>query len=325
MSVDGSLTFLTPLGALVAFGVLVPLAALVAMRRRARGLRAVLSVGEPGRGGVLAALASLLAVAVLLGLAATQPILERTHARQKRTDAEAFLVIDVSRSMLAQSSPGAAPRIERAKAVARLVRSSLGEVPVGIASLTDRVLPHVFPTADDGAFESTLDRAVGVDRPPPRSSFLTTATKLDALGATRSLRFFSPTAERRLLVVLTDGETLPVAEARLRRLLRASPPIETVFVQFWSDDERVFSDGEPERQYKPDPAAPEVLARIASAVGGEAYDEDRAGAAAEKARRLAGDGPTTVQGTRRSRLALAPYLSVAAFVPLVLLLRRRDR
>lgn len=322
---DGSLTFLTPLGALVALGVLVPFFALVFMRRRARGLRATLSLGEPARGGVVAALAALLAVAVLLGLAATQPIFERTHAREMRTDAEAFVVIDVSRSMLAQSSPGAVPRIERAKAVARRVRTSLGDVPVGIASLTDRVLPHVFPTADDGAFESTLTRAVGVDRPPPRSSFMTTATKLDSLGATRSLRFFSPTAERRLLVVLTDGETLPVPEERLRRLLRANPPIETVFVQFWSEDERVFTDGEPERQYQPDSSAPDVLDRIASSVDGEAYGEDRADAAAGKARRLMGDGPTTVRGTRRGRLALAPYLSVAAFVPLVLLLRRRDR
>lgn len=322
---DASLTFLTPLGALVALGVLVPLAALILMRRRARSLRAALSLGEWGRWGVLAALAALLAVAALLGLAATQPILERTHPREVRTDAQAFVVIDVSRSMLAQSSPDAAPRIERAKAVARLVRASLGDVPVGIASLTDRVLPHVFPTADDAAFESTLDRSVGVDRPPPRGSFLTTATKLDALGATRSLRFFSPAAERRLLVVLTDGETLPVADQRLRQLLRADPPIETVFVQFWREDERVYSNGEPERQYKPDPTAPDVLTRIASTVDGEVYDEDRAAAAAEKASLLMGGGPTIVEGTRRSRFALAPYLSFAAFVPLLLLLRRRDR
>ena len=322
---DGSVTFLTPLGALLALGGLVPLVVLLVMRGRARSLRAALAVADVSRRGPRVALVSMLMAAVLLGLAAAQPILERTRSREVRTDAEAFVVIDVSRSMLAQSNPGSRTRIARAKSVARLVRASLEDVPVGIASLTDRVLPHLFPSADENVFESTLARAVGVDRPPPRGTFLTTATKLDALGATRSLRFFSPTAERRLLVVLTDGETLPVAEARLRSLLRRPPVIDVVFVQFWKEDERVFTEGAPEPQYQPDPSAPGVLEQLAVATDGEAYAEERAGAAAQRARAVLGDGPTIAEGARRDRLALAPYLSLAAFLPLALLLWRRDR
>ena len=77
---------------------------------------------------------------------------KRPHVR---TDAEAFVVLDVSRSMLAQSSLTRPQRIERAKAAAIELRRGLPDVRVGVASLTDRVLPHLFPSADEKVFEAT--------------------------------------------------------------------------------------------------------------------------------------------------------------------------
>ena len=43
---------------------------------------------------------------------------------------------------------------------------------VGIASLTDRVLPHLFPSTDVDVFEATIERSMAIERPPPRSSLL---------------------------------------------------------------------------------------------------------------------------------------------------------
>ena len=96
-------------------------------------------------------------------------------------------------------------------------------MPVGLASLTDRVLPHLFPSANHDVFQAALDRSIGIERPPPSSSLLGNATKLDALATIRGLRYFSPAKKKRLLIVLTDGESHPVAGARLGTLFRREP------------------------------------------------------------------------------------------------------
>jgi VWA domain-containing protein len=321
-----TLTLLTPLGALLAVFVVVPLAVLFAIRRRARRIRADLGLSEPPRRRLAAPLTALLGAGALLAAAATQPVVEWTRDREVRTDAEAFIVLDVSRSMLARRSLKTPTRIERAKAAARELRASLSDVPVGIASLTDRVLPHLFPSADQDVFRATLERSIAIERPPPRStSLLTSATSLNALAVVRSLRYFAPGAKDRLLIVLTDGESQPVFNARLGGLFRSSPPIETVFVQFWNKDEKVFSRGVPEPQYVPDPSARATLDRLAASTHGTVYSEGQIDAASHKARQLLGSGATAVRGERSGQIALAPYLAAAALLPLALLLWRRDR
>lgn len=328
-----TLELLTPPGALLALGVLVPLAAFLGVSRRAARVRRALGLPELPMGRRLVPIIAVLAVAGLLGFAAAQPLLQRTTTRRVRSDAEVLLVIDVSRSMLATRSPGGPSRMERAKAAAARLRASLPGVPVGIASLTNRVLPHLFPSADEDVFRATLERTIDVNRPPPGSGFILTpeqrslrnATFLASLAAVGTKRFYSPAASHRLLVVLTDGESVRVsAEAVARSLQRAT--IETVFLHFWAANERVFTDGVPEPQYRPVPAARSILARLAAATRGSVYDESSLGAAVRKTREVLGSGPTVVQTDERGRkLALAPYLAAAAFLPLTLLLWRRDR
>ena len=320
-----SLVFLTPPAAFVAVGVVLPLAALFFVRRRARHIRGLIGLVEPPAHTFIVALAAMLAGGMFLGAAAAQPVIEQTTTLRTRTDAEVFVVVDVSRSMLAQSGTGSPTRLERAKAFATALRSSLPSVPIGIASLTDRTLPHLFPSVDGKVFEATLDRSVGIEQPPPSSSLATGATKLDALATVRTQRFFAPTARKRLLVVLTDGETQPVAGANLGVLFRRAPAIETVFVQFWGADERVFARNVPEAQYRPDPSAKALLAGLAESVGGSVYVERDVSAARQKARGLLGSGPTVIRGKQSGRVPLAPYLAAAALAPLALLLRRRDR
>lgn len=319
-----SIGFLTPTAAVVAAGALLPLAALVAVSRRAARLRRMLGLPAPPRRRLALPLLGASGAAALLGLAAAQPVLERTTPRRVRTDAEAYIVIDISRSMLARErrSP---TRLARAKAAAAQIRAELRDVPVGIASLTDRVLPHLFPTADEDVFAATLGRSIGIQRPPPRARFYSVGTSIEALGDLATRGYFAPTAARRLVVVLTDGETQAVNAGLLRRLFARGPPIRTVFVHIWGKDERVYANGVVEPQYRADPTAPAVLASIALVIGAQVYGDDEAGAAAEASRELVGAGRTRVEGFRREPVALAPFLAAGALLPVALLLGRRER
>jgi hypothetical protein len=307
-----TLTFLTPIGILLALGGLLPLVAFVLIVRHAARVRSRLGITRPRAHRLVIPLVALMAASVLVGLAAAQPILERTTTRRVLSDAEVFIAIDVSRSMLAGSGPGA-------------LRARLYDVAVGLASFTDRVLPHLFPTANADVFEATVDRSIGIERPPPGSSLATNATKLDALSAVRSLHYFAPRAKHRILIVLTDGESTPVAGARLGKLFTREPAITPIFVQFWKAGEQVYTRGAPEPEYVSDPSARALLEKLAASTGGNTYSERRLDAVARKARDILGDGPVEVTGQSQGRKALAPYLALAALVPLGLLLWRRDR
>lgn len=319
------LTLLTPLGALIALGVVVPLAALILVHRRGSAVRRVVGLPEPGPRFLHGALVALALAAVLLGLAAAQPRIEWTSDQRVRNDAEAIVVLDTSRSMLARSSPRSEIRYTRATAAALRFRSAFEDVPVGIASFTDRVLPHLFPSPDDDVFVATLNRSLGVDRPPPHGSFASTATRLAALETIVSRRFFTPAVRNRLIFVITDGESVPISGARIAAAFRRPPGVDTVFLHVWAGDERVFDGARPEPQYSPDPRSRGILETAAETLGGRVFAEDELETAIEAARGALGEGTTVTQGRKRNRIALAPYLAGAVFLPLALLLWRRDR
>ncbi len=318
-------SLLTPVGALLALGVVVPLLALRLQQRRGAEVREGVGLPQPARWARRLPLLALLAAAVLLGLAAMQPRLQWTTTREVRNDAEAIVVLDTSRSMLARSGPKTPIRYERARAAAIRFRDALPDVPVGIASFTDRVLPHLFPSANDDVFVATLRRSIGIDRPPPQGTFVTTATRLEALEAVVTRGYFSPTARRRLLVVITDGESVPVAGASLAAAFHRPPGVDAVFVHVWDQDERVYNAGQVEPQYSPDLRSRATLEHAADVVGGSVFSEGDLGGAIGKARDLIGEGQVEPRGERRHQLALAPYLTGAVFLPLTFLLWRRER
>jgi hypothetical protein len=320
-----TLEFLSPLAGLVALVGLIPLTAFFHVCARARRGRHAVGLAEPSRTTRILPLTALGAAVAFLGLAAMQPILSLDETRRVRTDAEALVVLDTTRSMLASAAPGAPSRLQRAKGVATALHAALPTVPVGLASLTDRTLPHLFPSADREVFRATLSRSIGVERPPPVHAFSNRVTNLEALSAVVTQGFFSPTARRRVLVVVTDGESLPGTRARLALVFRRPPGLQTLFVQVWDRDERVWRRQVPEPGYRPDPGARAALDRLAQEVGGEVLDEGELGRAASRLPRLVGSGPSVVEGERRRDVALPPYLAAAAFVPLALMLWRRDR
>jgi hypothetical protein len=316
-------TFVTPFAALFALTAAVPLAAWFLRARRLREIRGALGLEEPAARSHLALVTALVGVPALLGLAAAQPVVETARTTPERTDAQAFVVVDVSRSMLAAGEPGAPTRFERARQVALGIRDELPAVPFGIASLTDRVLPHVFPTTDDRVFASTLEKALDIEHPPPGAFYLTVATNLNALRSVPETSYFPPTARKRVLVVLTDGET-QTPEPELARSFKRRPRIETIFVRFWDANERIYETGVAEGGYRPDPRSDAFLDRTASLVGGQVFEESDASAAVGAVRAAVGQGETVPREHASGRLALMPYLTLASLLPLGLVLLRRN-
>jgi hypothetical protein len=315
----GPISFLTPLAALVALAGVLPLAAFLARERRARRVRKTLRLGDPTPGPAHWLLAALIAVPVLAGVAAAQPVIDRSTPVQERADAEIFFVVDVSRSMLAADGPEEPTRFERARAAALEVRQRLPGFPAGIAQMTDLTVPHLFPTSNASTFRATMTRSIGAGALGSRSSAIL-GTDLSALGAFARENYFSPGVRKRLLVVLTDGETEKV-EPGLARVPRSG--IRTLFVRVWGADEAIFQPSGTEPQYRPDPTSEQALVEVAQLVDGAVFDEDDVGGVVAQARRELGEGPTRPR-KQRDLFALMPYATLAAAVPLALVLRRRN-
>ena len=318
------MSFLTPFAALLALLVVVPLAAFVIGERRRRRVALLLHVAEPPRLGRIAPAVAVTAVAGLLGIAAMQPTLVNRNSKRVRTDAEAFIVLDTSRSMLASRGRGQATRFERARRLAERLRLELDDVPTGLASITDRTLPHVFPTPDVDTFETALVRAMGIERPPPSDGFSVRVTTLGSLAHVATDNFFSAAAERRLLVVFTDAETKPFVEASLGTLFRNPPAVRTIFIHVWKPDERVYLSDGPDPDYRADPSSKTTVRQLALATEGVALGEHDFDRLVKQARAYVGSGPTRVLEKERRRFALAPYVAAFAFLPLGFLFWRRN-
>ena len=318
----GALTFLSPAGGLVAIGIVVPLAALLLAERRVARARDLLRLAAPGAQGIRTNVAALAAVPLLLGVAASHPAVRTQHGTRLRTDAQAIYVLDVSRSMSAVAEPGGRSRLARAREAALRLHSGLTEIPSGFATLSVRVLPDLFPVGDAAAFASTVQH-IGIEQPPPQS-IAVNATTLAPLADVATQGYYLPAARKRLLVVLTDGESQSFSAAAVARALRSGPGVSLVLVRFWAENERVFgSSGQPE-SYRPDPESGAALEGLAAATGGRVFAEGDVGAATAFARSALGTGPTTARGRELRTTPLAPYVAAAALVPLLFVLRRRN-
>jgi hypothetical protein len=318
------MSFLTPYAGLVALLVLVPLVAFALGERGRRRVTAVLRLPEPGRGWRAAVAVAITAVAALLGLAATQPTLVRHVQQHVRSDAQAWFVLDTSLSMSASQRAGGPSRFRRSQVIAEAIRDRLEDVPVGLASITDRAMPHLFPSPDRTTFHETLWRSMGIERPPPTDGFSILITTLGSLARLASDNFFAPSARRRLMIVFTDGETKPFVDRSLATLFRRPPAVSTIFVHVWQPDEHVFANGVPDPLYRPVPRSGAYVRALANATAGDAFGEHDVEGIVETARRDLGSGPTVALTHEREQFAMAPWIAGMAFFPLAFLLWRRN-
>jgi len=250
-------------------------------------------------------------------------VLRSTRTVRQRTDAQAFYVFDTSESMRASAGPRRATRLARALASASQMHLALHDIPSGIATMTDRVLPNVFPTGSEQVFTATLAETVGVDRPPPKglNDIATTYASLDTFAGTN---FFSEGIPNRLVILFTDGETAPYFTGDLHEALRAAPHTRFVIVRVGGASDRIFIGNRPDRNYRPDPAAGQATRTLARVVGGRAFSEGDASGAVNAARALLGKGPLHGVGEGLHVVALARWLVLASLLPLVVLLWRRN-
>ena len=315
-------TFLTPVDALFVVAAAAPLAALLVTERRSTRVRALLRLRGPGRRPVLQAASALVLLPALVAIAAAQPVVVRQELVRQRGDAQAFVVVDTSDSMRASSGPHQPSRIERAKKIAVRLQHALGDVPVGIASMTDRVLPDLMPTTDPALFDRTIAQSVGIDRPPPSQQYrYERATNFQALVPLVTSHFFSDTAKHRLLVVLTDGEAARDLELFGFGIGHALRP---VFVHIWEPGEHIYEKGRIDQRYISDPTSDALLQRAAVLSNGSVFEESQVGPLLRAARAVVGTGASESHVDAYARIALAPWVALAGVLPLGFLFYRRN-
>jgi hypothetical protein len=293
-----------------------PLGALALAARRERRAREILRLAAPPRARRVPRLLALAAVPALLGVAATQPALRSRTTLRIRTDAQVFYVIDTSRSMLAASGPTATTRLARAKADAIAMRNALPQFPSGVATFTDRILPDLLPDDDPAVFDSTVEHAVAIEEPPPSMQSVV-ATTLGALTEVGTQNFFPPAVKKRLVVLLTDGESAPFDAPQVAHALASGPGIKLILVHVWARNETVYDQGRPESAYHEDDASGEMLASLASTTGGHVYGEHAIASAIATAKADLGRGPSVVQGQTEQTRSLATYVALVALLPLL--------
>lgn len=318
-----AVSFLTPLAAAVGLVAALAIWSRVVARRRAAVASRSLGLAPAGRTSLVVDVGLLGLVGALVALAAAQPVVSRSEATHGRDGAEVLVVFDVTRSMLARRAPSEPTRLDRARDVAKRVRASIPDTRVGVASLTDRVLPHLFPSLGSNSFVSVVNKAIGIERPPPDRR-ANKATAFSALGDIGRTAFFRRETARRVMVVVSDGETLPVdLEALRERLVEGR--ISTIFVQVWRGDEAVFdANGERDPAYKPDRTGGRTLRRVAGALEAPVLNEGDVEGITTAVRERIGTGTLVPQGRQVVSHQLAPHALVAAFLPLALILYRRN-
>lgn len=317
-----SLTLLTPAAALLALVAAVPLLALRGGEARVRAVARALRLPEGATARAPAA--AVLALAALLGLTAAQPVLAFEAGKRVRADAEVYVVLDTTLSMMAAESPRAVPRLERAKDVAHRLRAELDDVRVGIASFTDRVLPHLFPSSDAELFAATLERAVRLEHPPPERQWEARATTFGSLDVLATRNFYTPAASRRAFVLLTDGETRDYSLPALAAVLGRPPAITPVLVHVRQEGEQLYLDGRLDRGYETDPGGGAALAELAHATGGTILEEGELVGLGAAVRAVLGEGEYVAEGKQRRTVQLAPWLALLAGLPLAFLVARRN-
>ena len=316
------MTFLSPLGALVALAVVLPLGAYALLEVRSRRVSERIGLKLPplrSRFGIPVALAVL---AAFLGIAAAQPVISGTRSHTGRSDAQVYVLFDVSRSMLARSSAGAPDRLQRAKQLALKLRHGVPDVPFGAASLTDRVLPHLFPTLDPNVYESVIRDAIGIERPPP-SGTEDLATDYSSLGDVGTNNFYGAGAVKRELVIFSDGESKYFDDALLKKDFEKGH-VHVLFVHLWGPDEKIYlGRNNVDPGYRPDPQSNQAVQRIAASGGGEVLGEDP-GTLVAQTKGFLGTGPQTSIREQRTRVSLGPYVALMALLPLGFVLLRRN-
>jgi hypothetical protein len=305
--------------ALLALALLAPLAGFEWMRLR-RERRAARAVGlQPQRlwramgNGVCAGI-----LVAVTAFAASEPSLQRTTRVKLRANAEVYLFVDSSASMLASASPHSPTRLQQARsASADFARDLPADLPLGAGALPQAPLPLTAPNGDRQLFLTAIDTMTTPGSLPEHLYGGRTATDFSNLTTLTSTHFFLPKTRRRIVVVLSDGEGPSFDTASTAASLK-SAHIRLVFVRFGSPQDRIWLHPPGRRplldtKYEPDLTDLGEVHLLAAETGGAFYDQGAIGAAVEKVNRLVGHGrDRSAEPLSLFADSLGPYVLLAA-------------
>jgi hypothetical protein len=188
--------------------------------------------------------------------------------------------------------------------------------------MTDRVLPHLFPSSNPVSFDAVIRHSIAVDRPASDQAENRVATDLGTTGYFASGNFFR-SARRRVLIVLTDAESKRFDVEKLTGEF-ARARITPYLIRFWDPAERVYGPEGVEGAYSPNPGSIELAQTYARAVKGEAFDERELPAAIEAIKSKLGSESAVTRVRTVEIQPLGPFVLIAAVLPLGFLLVRRN-
>jgi hypothetical protein len=221
--------------------------------------------------------------------------------------------------MLARGSAGAPDRLQRREAAWRVqLRHAIPDVPFGIASLTDRVLPHLFPTLDPNVFESVLAATRSASSARRRQAPTTLATDYSTSGEHRAANnYYGADVQKRVLVFFSDGESKYFDDIVLRREVRQGN-VHVLFVHLWERRrEDLPQKNNVDPGYRPDPQANQERSGSAAARRRRVLGEGSRDDAAHETKAFLGTGPQTRRcGEQRTQISLGPYVALMALLPL---------
>ena len=294
------------------------------MEHRTRRLRNLFSLAESRRRDLVTAACALTLLPALVAVAAAQPVVIRKEALTQRLDTQVFLVFDTSLSMSARNGLQSPTRLERSKLEAEALVPRLGDIPVGIATLTDRILPNLMPTTNAGLVTRTIHQSVQIDEPPPSMRYHGRASTLDALIPVGSDGLFPPGVRHRILVIFTDGEERQPPPVTGYTWIAEQVTVPPIFVHVWAPTERIYVHGQPDPNYRPDPTSGHVLSKFAALTRGQVLRDGDLGGLLDAIHRAAGSNPARTMTLGYARIALAPWFLLAGVIPLAFLLYRRN-
>jgi hypothetical protein len=306
-------------GALAGLLLLVPLAWFEARRIR-RERRAARAVGlEPQRVWRAADRAVCAGIVVALAVfAASEPSLRQTSRVKLRKDAEAYLFVDASASMLASVSPSAPTRLQQARtASARFAQELPPDLPLGAGAFPQSPLPLTMPIGDRQLFITAIDRQTYPGTLPEHYYGGKTATNFANLSYLTSARFFLPTSQSRIVILVTDAEG-PSFDSTATAASLEKEHIKLVVVRVGSPRDRIWvrtAHHSPvtNPKFVSDLSDLGELRLLSSETGGGFYGENEVGAAIAKVERLAGHGPDRpAQPLSLYADSLGPYAVLAA-------------
>ena len=309
----------------VAVSFLTPLAAAVGLARRPRDLGArrrppsrgeraasALGLSPAGRRGLVVDLVLLGLVGVLVGarrraagglpLGGDARARRRGGARRLRRDA-----VD-ARAARAERADPARPQPRRSRSASAPRSPTRGSASRRSPTACCRTCSR--RSARTRSSPSSTARSASSGRRPTAARTRRRRSPRSATSAATA--FFRRETARRVIVVVSDGETLPVDLEALRERL-GEGRVSTIFVQVWRGDEAVFDEnGERDPAYRPDRTGGRTLRRVAGALeapvlnegdvegligGGEGADRN----AAPSSRRDARSSRTSWRRTRSSQ------------------------